>query len=166
MCWGHRRTHRICRLQQGLLCLVLTSCRWIGAPLRTKSAARQPEIVLMFCTIRLQRSIRNNGVDHIDHTNFAGLPVGDGRLTIASSQFQHAIAAADYGSFRPAAHALSIKQSTLSRSIQLLEHSIGVVIFERSSGGVRATPAASSLSAHDTLNTGTNRGTYSQPTAH
>jgi len=36
---------------------------------------------------------------------------------------------------------LSIKQSTLSRSVQLLEHSIGVVIFERSSGGVRVTPA-------------------------
>ena len=35
------------------------------------------------------------------------------------SRLQHAAAAADYGSFRPAAHALSMKQSTLSRSVQL-----------------------------------------------
>ncbi|WP_312015637.1 LysR family transcriptional regulator [Bradyrhizobium liaoningense] len=55
-------------------------------------------------------------------------------------QLQHAIAAADYGSFRQAAEVLSIKQSTLSRSIQLLEHRFGAAIFERSSGGVRATP--------------------------
>jgi DNA-binding transcriptional LysR family regulator len=34
-----------------------------------------------------------------------------------------------------------MKQSTLSRSIQLLEHSFGVIIFERSSGGVRPTQA-------------------------
>ncbi|WP_346658009.1 LysR family transcriptional regulator [Bradyrhizobium sp. 157] len=84
---------------------------------------------------------KDNGVDHMDETNFAGLPVGGRRLTIVFSRLQHAVAAADYGSFRQAAHALSIKQSTLSRSVQLLEHSIGVVIFERSSGGVRATPA-------------------------
>jgi len=77
----------------------------------------------------------------MDDTNFAGPPVGGRRLTVVFSQLQHAIAAEDYGSFRQAAHALSIKQSTLSRSVQLLEHSIGVVIFERSSGGVRATPA-------------------------
>jgi len=49
------------------------------------------------------------------------------------------IAAADYGSFRQAAQALSIEQSTLSRSIRLLEHLFGAVIFERSSGGVQAT---------------------------
>jgi DNA-binding transcriptional LysR family regulator len=58
----------------------------------------------------------------------------------AFSQLQHAVAAAEYGSFRQAAEALSIKQSTLSRSVQLLEHSFNVTIFERSSGGVRATP--------------------------
>ncbi|WOH63763.1 LysR family transcriptional regulator [Bradyrhizobium sp. BWA-3-5] len=58
----------------------------------------------------------------------------------AFNQLQHAIAAADYGSFRQAAVVLSIKQSTLSRSIRLLEDSFGTVIFERSAGGVRATP--------------------------
>jgi DNA-binding transcriptional LysR family regulator len=77
----------------------------------------------------------------MDDSNFASLAAGGRRLTVVFSQLQHAIAAADYGSFRQAAHALSIKQSTLSRSVQLLEHSIGVVIFERSSGGVRATHA-------------------------
>ncbi|UPJ48440.1 LysR family transcriptional regulator [Bradyrhizobium sp. 200] len=74
-------------------------------------------------------------------TNFAALPVSGRRLTVVFSRLQHVVAAADYGSFRQAAHALSITQSTLSRSVQLLEHSIGVVIFERSSGGVRVTPA-------------------------
>jgi DNA-binding transcriptional LysR family regulator len=63
------------------------------------------------------------------------------RLQVDLKKLEHAIAAADYGSFRQAAEALSIKQSTISRSIRLLEHAFGVSIFERSSGGVRATPA-------------------------
>jgi DNA-binding transcriptional LysR family regulator len=54
---------------------------------------------------------------------------------------RYAVAAADHGSFRRAADALLLKQSTLSRRIQQLEHSIGVTIFARSSGGLRATPA-------------------------
>ncbi len=62
-------------------------------------------------------------------------------LGVDFDQLRHAITAADYGSFRQAAEVLSIKQSTLSRSIQLLECSLGASIFERSSGGVRATPA-------------------------
>jgi hypothetical protein len=98
----------------------------------------------MFCTIQFG-AVEDNGGDQMDDKNFAGLPVASRRVAIAFSQLQHAVAAADYGSFRQAAHALSIKQSTLSRSIQLLEHSMGVVIFERSSGGVRATPAAPPL---------------------
>jgi len=57
--------------------------------------------------------------------------------------FQHlryAIAAADQGSFRRAAESLLVRQSTLSRRcIRQLEYSIGLTIFERSSGGVRAT---------------------------
>ena len=51
------------------------------------------------------------------------------------------MAAADHGSFRRAADALMVRQSTLSRCIRQLEESIGIVVFERSSGGVRATPA-------------------------
>jgi DNA-binding transcriptional LysR family regulator len=56
-------------------------------------------------------------------------------------RLQQALAAADHGSFRQAAEALSVKQSTISRSVQLIEHAFGVVIFKRSSGGVLATPA-------------------------
>jgi DNA-binding transcriptional LysR family regulator len=69
------------------------------------------------------------------------LPVPSRNLNVALNQLQHAIAAAEYGSLRQAAEVLSIKQSTLSRSIQLLEHRFGATIFERSSAGVRATPA-------------------------
>jgi DNA-binding transcriptional LysR family regulator len=54
---------------------------------------------------------------------------------------RYAIAAADYGSFRQAAEVLLLRQSTLSRCIRQLEHSIGVMVFERSKGGVRVTPA-------------------------
>ncbi len=51
----------------------------------------------------------------------------------------YALAAADYGSFRRAAEALLLRQSTLSRCVRQLEESIGMAVFERSSGGVRAT---------------------------
>ncbi|MDX3969240.1 MAG: LysR family transcriptional regulator [Bradyrhizobium sp.] len=74
------------------------------------------------------------------YSNSDTSPPLDRRLHIAFYQFEHAIAAADYGSFRQAAEALSIKQSTISRSVVLLEHAFGIAIFERSSGGVRATP--------------------------
>jgi DNA-binding transcriptional LysR family regulator len=54
---------------------------------------------------------------------------------------RYAVAAADHGSFRRAAEVLLLQQSTLSRCISQLEHSIGMTIFERFSGGVRATTA-------------------------
>ncbi len=54
---------------------------------------------------------------------------------------RYALAAADHGSFRRAAEVLLLRQSTLSRCISQLEHSLGMVVFERSSGGVRATAA-------------------------
>lgn len=54
---------------------------------------------------------------------------------------RYAATAADLGSFRRAADALLLRQSTLSRCIGQLEHTIGVMIFERSRGGVRATTA-------------------------
>jgi DNA-binding transcriptional LysR family regulator len=77
----------------------------------------------------------------MDDETLDSLPAPSRRLRIDFSQIQHAIAAADHGSFRQAAEALSIKQSTLSRSIRLLEHTFGVVLFERSSRGVRASQA-------------------------
>src|SRR5579863_5387439 len=68
------------------------------------------------------------------------------RLRGRSSAFtlqhlRYAIVAADHGSFRRAAEAMLLRQSTLSRCIRQLEESIGMAVFERSSGGVRATPA-------------------------
>jgi DNA-binding transcriptional LysR family regulator len=70
-------------------------------------------------------------------------------LTRTSSvDLQHlrfAVAAAELGSFRQAAELLSVQQSTLSRCIRQLEHSIGVTVFERSSGGIKLTPAGSSV---------------------
>ncbi|SRR5579871_4411 len=56
--------------------------------------------------------------------------------------FRHlrcAVAAAEHGSLRSAAEALMIQQSTLSRCIRQLEHTVGTSIFDRYSGGVRAT---------------------------
>ena len=77
----------------------------------------------------------------MERSSFPGLLRGGRPLGLNLDQLQHAITAADYGSFRQAAEVLSIKQLTISRSIQLLEHSFGANLFERSSGGVRATPA-------------------------
>ena len=56
-------------------------------------------------------------------------------------QMRYAVAAAEHGSFRRAAEGLHLRQSTLSRCIRQLEDSIGMTLFERSSGGVRTTPA-------------------------
>lgn len=54
---------------------------------------------------------------------------------------RYATSAADHGSFRRAAETLLVRQSTLSRCVGQLEEAIGMIVFERSSGGVRATPA-------------------------
>lgn len=57
------------------------------------------------------------------------------------AHLRYAVAAADHGSFRQAAEALLVRQSTLSRCIRQLEHSVRMIVFGRSSGGVEATPA-------------------------
>ena len=62
---------------------------------------------------------------------------------IALQHLRYAISASEHGSFRRAAEALRLRQSTLSRCIRELELSIGLTVFERSSGGVRATTAGS-----------------------
>lgn len=62
-------------------------------------------------------------------------------MTIEPRPFRSVIAAAEHGSFRRAAAALGVKQSTLSRRVRQLEEELGVSLFERSSGGVRATAA-------------------------
>jgi hypothetical protein len=48
---------------------------------------------------------------------------------------RYAVAAADHGSFRRAAETLLLQQSTLSRCIRQLEHSIGLAIFEHRAAG-------------------------------
>lgn len=57
------------------------------------------------------------------------------------THLKYCISAADHGSFRRAAEALLLRQSSLSRKIQELEYIVGVRLFERSSAGVRPTQA-------------------------
>lgn len=56
-------------------------------------------------------------------------------------QLRLAVAASDYGSFRRAAEALSIKHTAFSRAIGQLEYLVGTSLFERSSGGIKPTLA-------------------------
>jgi DNA-binding transcriptional LysR family regulator len=55
------------------------------------------------------------------------------------------IAAGRYGSLRRAAEALRVRQSTISRALRALEERLGIVLFVRSSGGARPTPAGLEL---------------------
>ena len=67
---------------------------------------------------------------------------------LSAIDLQHlrfAVAAADHGSFRQAAEAMAVRQSTLSRSILHFEQLIGVSLFERSSGGVSPAIAGRNL---------------------
>ncbi|WP_311979905.1 LysR family transcriptional regulator [Bradyrhizobium diazoefficiens] len=57
-------------------------------------------------------------------------------------EFRHlrwAIVASQHRSLRQAAETLRIKQSTLSRCLRSLEHTVGVTLFERTNGGTRPT---------------------------
>lgn len=53
----------------------------------------------------------------------------------------YALRALEFRSFRAAAKSLSVKQSALSRRVRALEDEIGVSLFERHHGGIRATVA-------------------------
>lgn len=66
-------------------------------------------------------------------------------MNLDLSSLRSVITAAEHGSFRQAATALNIKQSALSRRIRHLEEQLCVSLFDRSSGGVRLTPAGTSL---------------------
>jgi DNA-binding transcriptional LysR family regulator len=77
----------------------------------------------------------------IDNKHSAGTALHSRILAINLQHLRYAVTARDQGSFRRAAESLLVQQSTLSRCIRQLEHSIGMIIFERSSGGVRATDA-------------------------
>jgi DNA-binding transcriptional LysR family regulator len=74
----------------------------------------------------------------------------EGKLTALATavelrHFRFAVASADHGSFRRAAEALRVRQSTLSRAIRELEELIGADVFKRSSGGVTPTPIGRSI---------------------
>jgi DNA-binding transcriptional LysR family regulator len=62
-------------------------------------------------------------------------------LPLDLQHLRYVVLAVEYGSFRRAAETLLVRQSTFSRRIRQLEELIGVMIFERSSGGVRVTSA-------------------------
>jgi DNA-binding transcriptional LysR family regulator len=53
--------------------------------------------------------------------------------------FRYALASAEHGSFRRAAAALNVQQSTVSRGVRSLEHRVGADLFERGHAGVRPT---------------------------
>jgi DNA-binding transcriptional LysR family regulator len=52
---------------------------------------------------------------------------------IALQHLRYAVSAADHGSFRRAAEAVLLKQSTLSRVIRQLEKAVEVILFDRPS---------------------------------
>ena len=62
-------------------------------------------------------------------------------LSLDLRYLSYAILVAEHGSFRAAAQALDISQSTISRRVQLLEHRIGIALFDRSRKGAELTPA-------------------------
>lgn len=60
-------------------------------------------------------------------------------MCVEVSHLRHIVAAAEHRSFRRAAAALNITQPTLSKRIRELEHRLGVLLFERSTGGAQLT---------------------------
>jgi DNA-binding transcriptional LysR family regulator len=58
---------------------------------------------------------------------------------------EHAVAVAEHGGFRRAARALGLSQPALSRSVQQLERSLGVRLFDRDRRGLRLTVFGSVL---------------------
>lgn len=66
-------------------------------------------------------------------------------MTIELRHLRYAVAAAHYGSFRRAAEALGVEQSSLSRRIRQMEDRLGVAVFERSRSGVRLTTVGTEI---------------------
>jgi DNA-binding transcriptional LysR family regulator len=85
---------------------------------------------------------REQAVEHMDRDSKSkNAPLRSLTSAVDLVHLRYAVAAADHGSFRRAAEALLLRQSTLSRCIRQLEERIEMIVFERSSGGVRATQA-------------------------
>lgn len=62
-------------------------------------------------------------------------------LPIDLRLFRYALTSAEYGSFRRAAAAMNVQQSTVSRGVRNLEHRVGAELFERGHAGIRPTQA-------------------------
>ena len=97
--------------------------------------------VIFFLGVEHVRCIFLRYCGMIDNRHTAGMALHSRMLAIDLQHLRYAVAARDQGSLRRAAESLSVQQSTLSRCIRQLEHSIGMTIFKRLSGGVRATDA-------------------------
>jgi DNA-binding transcriptional LysR family regulator len=81
-------------------------------------------------------------VEHADRDSKSkNAPLRNLTSAVDLVHLRYAVAAADHGSFRRAAEALLIRQSKLSRCVRQLEERIGMIVFDRSSGGARATRA-------------------------
>lgn len=65
--------------------------------------------------------------------------------------FRYALASAEHGSFRRAAAALNIQQSTVSRGVRSLEERVKAKLFERDHSGIRPTPAGDRFLEEATL---------------
>lgn len=90
--------------------------------------------------MQLQPIAARHGRDIMRNTDFTRLSRSE-ISNLDLRQLRYAVLTADYGSIRQAAEALLMKQSSLSRSIRLLEGTLGVALFVRTSGGVRTTVA-------------------------
>ena len=91
-------------------------------------------------------------VEQVDDRKSIDRPFQTQLPAFTLQHLRYAVSAAEHGSFRRAAEALLLRQSTLSRCIRQLEKSIGMIVFERSSGGVRATHGGPTISAHRAVN--------------
>ena len=61
-------------------------------------------------------------------------------MCVEVPHLRYVVAAADHSSFRRAAATLNITQPTLSKRIRELEGKLGILLFERSTGGAELTP--------------------------
>jgi DNA-binding transcriptional LysR family regulator len=77
----------------------------------------------------------------LDERRNGELSTGGRSSPILLQHLRYAVSAAEHGSFRRAAVALLLRQSTLSRCVRQLEESTGLIVFERFSGGARPTQA-------------------------
>jgi len=64
---------------------------------------------------------------------------------------RYALASLEHGSFRRAAAALNVQQSTVSRGVRNLEHRVGAELFERGHAGIRPTLAGDRFLEEATL---------------